>query len=62
MAYLKEKISEKKRSCGADKKGGQVNQDLLSFITRVGMADYLQKIEENGIDSYDILKGSLLLI
>ena len=36
MAYLKEKISEKKRN-GKEEKKGQVSGDLIAFLGRIGM-------------------------
>ena len=56
MAYLKEKISQKKKNNREEKKVA-VSGDLVGFISRIGMGQYLGKLEENGIDSYDVLKG-----
>ena len=36
MAYLKEKISEKKKN-GKEEKKAQVNSDLVGFLGRIGM-------------------------
>lgn len=55
MAYLKEKISEKKKN---NEKKGQTSNELVAFMTKIGMSEHLSKMEDNGIDSYDILKGT----
>ena len=34
-----------------------LNHDLIAFMGKIGMSDYLGKLEENGIDCYDILRG-----
>ena len=37
MAYLKEKILEKKKGNGGETKDKQVSHDLINFMSRIGM-------------------------
>lgn len=43
-------------------KTSNIDQQLSAFMGRIGLDEYLPLFAENGIDSLDILRGTLLLI
>lgn len=57
LNQLKEQITEKKKMSIVDKNNTKISEsEFKQFITKIGLSDYLGCLEENGIDSMEILK------